>query len=66
VNGIGRWAGVVRTRAYLGEYIDHVVEVNGVEMRVRVDPRTSLPPGTEVSINIDPLACALLPEGSTE
>jgi iron(III) transport system ATP-binding protein len=63
VPGVGRWAGVVRTRAYLGEYIDHVVEVNGIEMRVRVDPRISLVPDTEVTLTIDPLACALLPEG---
>ena len=62
IQGIGSWPGIVRTRAYLGEYIDHVVEVNNTEIRVRVDPRTSLPPDSEVTISIDPLACSLLPE----
>lgn len=62
VRGPGRWPGVVRTRAYLGEYVDHLVEVDGTELRVRADSRTSLVPGTEVVLAVDPAACTVLPQ----
>jgi iron(III) transport system ATP-binding protein len=61
--GVGAWPGIVRTRAYLGECVDHVVDVNGTEIRVRANPRISLPPETKVVIRFDPASCALLPEG---
>jgi iron(III) transport system ATP-binding protein len=62
VRGVGRWPGVVRTRAYLGEYVDHIVEVNGIEIRVRADTRTSLAPGTEVLLGLETTSCSLLPQ----
>ena len=42
--------GVVRTRIYRGDAIDHVVEVDGVELRARCHPGTSLRPGTPVTL----------------
>jgi iron(III) transport system ATP-binding protein len=61
VRDVGIWPGVVRTRAYFGEFVDHVVDVNGTELRVRAEPRTSLPPNTQVVITFDPSRCSLLP-----
>jgi iron(III) transport system ATP-binding protein len=54
--------GRVRQRAYLGEYVDHVVDVEGVELRVRASARQTLPPGTEVRLTFDEQACVLVPE----
>jgi iron(III) transport system ATP-binding protein len=62
VRGLGRWPGIVRTRAYLGEYVDHVVDVDGTEIRVRTDARTSLAPDTEVLLSMEPTSCTLLPQ----
>jgi ABC-type Fe3+/spermidine/putrescine transport system ATPase subunit len=62
VRAPGRWPGVVRTRAYLGEFVDHVVEVGEIEVRVRMDSRTSLAPGTEVLLSMDTTSCSLLPQ----
>jgi iron(III) transport system ATP-binding protein len=62
VRGIGRWPGIVRTRAYLGEYVDHLVDVDATDIRVRTDARTSLSPGTEVVLSVDPGSCSLLPQ----
>jgi iron(III) transport system ATP-binding protein len=62
VRAPGRWPGIVRTRAYLGECVDHVVEVGEIEVRVRMDSRTSLAPGTEVLLSMDTTSCSLLPQ----
>jgi iron(III) transport system ATP-binding protein len=61
VRDVGNWPGIVRTRAYLGEYVDHVVDVNGTELRVRAEPRTSLAPDTQVVLSFDASQCSLLP-----
>jgi iron(III) transport system ATP-binding protein len=42
--------GLVRTRVYRGDAIDHIVEVGGSELRVRCPPGTSLRPGTPVAL----------------
>ena len=57
----GRWRGVVRARAFRGDSIDHVVEVDGVELRVRCDSSQSIRPGTEVSLRLPREACCLIP-----
>jgi iron(III) transport system ATP-binding protein len=62
IRAVGHWTGVVRTRAYLGEFVDHVVDVNGIELRVRADPRISLEPGTQVALRLTPADCSLLPQ----
>lgn len=62
VTGVGRLAGVVHARAYTGEYVDYVVEVNGVEVRVRSDPRISFAPGTSVVLRPDPNRAIVLPD----
>jgi iron(III) transport system ATP-binding protein len=62
VRAPNRWPGIVRSRAYLGECVDHVVEVGEIEVRVRVDSRTSMAPGTEVLLSMDTTSCSLLPQ----
>jgi iron(III) transport system ATP-binding protein len=62
VRAVGCWPGVVRTRAYFGEHVDHMVDVDGTEIRVRVDSRVSLPPGTEVALTLERTSCTLLPQ----
>jgi iron(III) transport system ATP-binding protein len=52
LDAVGRWSGVVRARAFLGEAVDHVVEVGFVRLRVRSHPSQSLADGTEVSVRI--------------
>jgi iron(III) transport system ATP-binding protein len=52
--------GHVRQRAYMGEYIDHVVDVNGVDIRVRASAGHTLPPGTQVVLRFDERACKLV------
>jgi ABC-type Fe3+/spermidine/putrescine transport system ATPase subunit len=61
VRDIGIWPGIVRTRAYMGEYLDHMVEVGDVMVRVRGDARVSIAPGVEVSVSFDTAHCAVLP-----
>jgi iron(III) transport system ATP-binding protein len=48
--GANRWHGTVRTRAFLGEAVDHVVDVTGEEIRVRSHARLSLAEGTPVTL----------------
>jgi iron(III) transport system ATP-binding protein len=59
---VGKWPGVVRTRAYFGEGVDHLVDVGGTEVRVRVNPRVSLAPDTKVALRFHAETCTLLPE----
>ncbi|MBF8185467.1 ABC transporter ATP-binding protein [Nonomuraea sp. K274] len=55
------WKGTVLTRAYLGESLDHVVDVGKHEMRTRGNPSTSIEPGTEVYLRMDPAKLVLVP-----
>ncbi len=63
VDSVGRWAGVVKTRAFLGECVDHVVQVGDVELRARCNPNVSLPPDTEVTLTFPESMCSLVPAG---
>jgi iron(III) transport system ATP-binding protein len=56
----GSWRGVVQARAYRGDAVDHVVALDGLELRVRSDSSLSFPPGTEVAVDIDESACLVL------
>ncbi len=49
-SGVNRWHGVVRTRAFLGEAVDHVVDVAGLEVRVRCHSRVSIGDGEPVTL----------------
>ena len=49
---VGVLRGRVTARAFLGEAMDHVVDVNGVEVRTRGNPAVSIPPGEEVTLTV--------------
>jgi hypothetical protein len=52
----------VRAREYLGEYVDHFVDVDGTNIRVRTGARTSVGPDTEVVLSLEPGYSTLLPQ----
>ncbi|MGB3257997.1 MAG: ABC transporter ATP-binding protein [Ornithinimicrobium sp.] len=52
--------GVVRARAFLGEALDHVVEVGGQEFKVRGGTELSLPMGTRVQLRLPADSCSLV------
>ena len=55
------WTGTVQARAFLGESVDHVVDVDGFEVRARCNPSLSIPPGTRVTLTFSESACSLIP-----
>jgi iron(III) transport system ATP-binding protein len=55
------WAGTVQARAFLGESVDHVVDVGGFEVQVRCNPSLSIPAGTQVTLTFSESACSLIP-----
>jgi iron(III) transport system ATP-binding protein len=63
VDGVGRWSGVVRNRAFLGDSVDHVVQVADIELRARCNANVSLPPDTEVTLTFPESMCSLVPAG---
>ncbi|MEX2375210.1 MAG: ABC transporter ATP-binding protein [Dehalococcoidia bacterium] len=58
-----RWRGRVVARAFLGEAVDHVIDVDGQQIRARGDARISIQPGSQVSVTLEPGACHVLPRG---
>ena len=60
--GAGEWSGIVRARAFRGDRMEHVVEVDGVDLKVRGSSQISIPPGTQVALVLDEGACSLIPE----
>jgi iron(III) transport system ATP-binding protein len=57
------WSGQVRTRAFMGDAVDHVVGVGKLEIRNRSNPTQSIEPGTRVYLTFDPDKVALVPVG---
>ncbi|WP_066952531.1 ABC transporter ATP-binding protein [Streptomyces lushanensis] len=55
------WSGKVRTRAFLGDAIDHITGVGDLEIRSRSNPTVSIPPGTEVHLSVAPDKVTLVP-----
>ena len=55
------WSGVVTTRAFLGEAIDHIVSAGQHQINVRGTPETSIEPGTPVYVRFDPSKLSLVP-----
>jgi iron(III) transport system ATP-binding protein len=55
------WTGTVLTRAFLGDAVDHVVQVGKHELRARGNPAVSIEPGSTVYLNMDPDKLALVP-----
>jgi iron(III) transport system ATP-binding protein len=64
VNGTGpnRWKGRVAARAFLGESVDHLVEVGSREIRARCNPSVTIPAPTEVTLTFADEACSLIPD----
>jgi iron(III) transport system ATP-binding protein len=60
--GVNRWKGRVATRAFVGEAVDYVVAVGGLQLRARGKPTASIPGGTDVTVSFSAEACCLLPE----
>jgi iron(III) transport system ATP-binding protein len=58
-----RWGGKVVARAFLGESVDHMVEVGKLEVRARCNPSLSIPPETEVTLTFPEEECSLIPGG---
>lgn len=46
--------GTVRTRAFLGDAMEHVVRAGPVDIRVKSDPGTSISPGQDVYLSLEP------------
>ena len=57
------WAGTVRTRAFLGDAVDHIVAVGEQELRARGNPSVSVEPGVQVQVHLDPSKLSLVPAG---
>ncbi|WP_314176500.1 ABC transporter ATP-binding protein [Streptomyces winkii] len=56
------WSGTVQNRAFLGDTVDHIVDIgDGVEIRNRSNPNVSIPPGKGVHFTVDPDKVTLVP-----
>ncbi|MDP9416738.1 MAG: ABC transporter ATP-binding protein [Actinomycetota bacterium] len=62
-NSVNEWTGEVVTRAFLGDSVDHVIQVGKAEIRNRSNPTTSIEPGRQVFLRMDPSKLALVPVG---
>ena len=63
-NGENLLEGVVRAHAFLGDAVDHLVEVGPLRLRVRGGPSGTFAPGTAVVLSFAPDAGALIPTAS--
>jgi iron(III) transport system ATP-binding protein len=57
--------GTVESLAYLGDSIDHFVNVGSLQIRARTGSDRAFAPGTEVTLRIDGGACSVLPPDRT-
>ena len=57
------WPGIVRTRAFLGDAVDHILAVGDQELRARGNPSVSVEPGVQVQVHLDPSKLSLVPTG---
>lgn len=56
-----RWNGRVVARAFLGDALDHIVAVGGLELRVRGNPKLSIAPDTDVVLDLHGTGLTLVP-----
>lgn len=61
-HGMNYWLGRVQTTAYMGDSVEHVVNLGEATLRNRSNPGQSLAPGTEVAVEIDMDQIGVLPE----
>ncbi|WP_353808311.1 ABC transporter ATP-binding protein [Agromyces sp. SYSU T00194] len=54
--------GTVAARSYLGEAVDHIVDVAGRELRARVNPSISFAQGTPVTVQVPADAISIVPK----
>lgn len=57
----GEWSGRVVERVFLGETLDHVVEVSGIRLKVRTSSLAGAEPGAAVKLSFDSDLCSVLP-----
>jgi len=57
----GLWGGKVVARAFLGDSVEHKIEVGKLELQARCHTDLSIAPNTEISINLPPEWCSLIP-----
>jgi len=55
------WRGIVSAQAFLGDSVEHVIQVGELELRARGSPALAVPPGAEVSLSFADGSCLLLP-----
>ena len=55
------WEGVVSTRAFLGDAVDHIVTIGKLQLRERSLPNQSIEPGTKVYVSLPADKLALVP-----
>lgn len=58
--------GVVSTRAFLGDSLDHVVQLGDLGFRVRSNPSISIVPGTAVTVRVRPADVRIVSKGSND
>jgi iron(III) transport system ATP-binding protein len=51
----------VSAQAFLGDSVEHVIQVGELELRARGSPALAVPPGAEVSLSFADGSCLLLP-----
>jgi iron(III) transport system ATP-binding protein len=59
------WVGKVLAGAYVGEAVDYIADVNGIEMRLRANPMESGRLDTDVFLEIDPNRVYMIPPASS-
>jgi len=64
--GDNRLEGRVRSAVYMGNYLDYLVEVGEVRLRVQAKPSTPYREGDRVGLVLRPEACVCIPGGSNE
>jgi iron(III) transport system ATP-binding protein len=59
------WAGEVKEKTFLGDFVDCQVSVNGFLLRARLDPYSEVTEGDKVYIHIDPTRCTAIAAGKS-
>ena len=62
-NQVNEWQGTVTNRAFLGDAVDHIVQVGQASLRVRGNPAVSIEQGATVFLTVHPSKVTLVPVG---